>query len=186
MHGMGHNGGPELTGLAWRSHCWRAARAALLPVLPIEVVRMRVKRAAELGLDYKTYAGVRAQSGRDVVAFLFSSNALRVDPLARIAPAEAARLIALAGKVDRIGLLQGAAGARLMMANPGALDRGHAAPAPFAPFGRAAQGLRAAMGKLPGDQVVLIGSEAPWEGEWLAAGKLAAMVPASVFFGGAA
>lgn len=186
MAGIGHNGGPQMEGIAWRSHCWRAARAALLPVLPVEVIRLRVRRAAELGLDYKTYAGVRANSGRDIMAFLFSSNALRVDPLARMPAAEAERLIALSGKAERIGLLQGAAGQRLMLANPATLDRGHAAPAPFAPFGQAARDLRAAMGRLPGDQVVLIGSDAPWESEWLAAGKLAAVVPASVYFGRAA
>lgn len=72
---IGHNGGPDLTGLGWRTHCWRQARETLLPTLPIEVVRLRVRRAAELGLDYKTYAGIRASTGHDLVAFLFSSNA---------------------------------------------------------------------------------------------------------------
>ena len=74
LPGIGHNNGPEMTGLSWRSHCWRGARAQLLPTLPIEVVRLRVRRAAELGLPYKTYAGVRAQTGHDLVGFLFSSN----------------------------------------------------------------------------------------------------------------
>ena len=61
---IGHNGGPTLQpGAAWRSHCWRTARAALLPTLPIEVVRLRVNRARALGLAYKTYASVRAASG---------------------------------------------------------------------------------------------------------------------------
>ena len=79
MGEIGHNGGPSLeAGASWRRHCWTSARAALLPTLPIEVVRLRVKRAKALGLDYKTYAGVRAATGHDVVAFLFSSNALRV------------------------------------------------------------------------------------------------------------
>ncbi len=57
----GHNGGPTLEpGGAWRRHCWRKARADLLPHLPIEVLRTRVRRAGELGLDYRTYASVRA------------------------------------------------------------------------------------------------------------------------------
>ena len=50
----------------------------MLPRLPVEVVRIRLKRAKELGIDYKSYASIRAASGRDVLAFLFSSNALRV------------------------------------------------------------------------------------------------------------
>ncbi len=79
MSGIGHNGGPSVSpGASWRTQCWRAARAELLPRLPIEVVRLRVTRAREIGLDYKTYAGVRAATGHDIVAFLFSTNALRL------------------------------------------------------------------------------------------------------------
>lgn len=75
-HGIGHNNGPAMTGTGFRTHCWRIARENLLPTLPIEVVRLQVRRAKELGLPYRTYAGVRATTGRDLVAFLFSSNAL--------------------------------------------------------------------------------------------------------------
>jgi len=35
-------------------------------------------RAKELGMDYKTYAKVRQASGQDILALLFSSNALRI------------------------------------------------------------------------------------------------------------
>ncbi len=77
--GIGHNRGPSLaTGQSWRAHCWRQARTDLLPVLPLEVVRLRVRRAKEIGLDYRTYAGIRATTGHDLVAFLFSTNALHV------------------------------------------------------------------------------------------------------------
>ncbi|MDH3263731.1 MAG: hypothetical protein OEM24_07010, partial [Paracoccaceae bacterium] len=65
-------------GAGWRRHCWTKAREELLPTLPLEVVRLRVKRAAELGLDYRAYASFRASTGHDVVALLFSSNALRL------------------------------------------------------------------------------------------------------------
>ena len=79
MTGLGHNKGPTMEpGAGWRRYAWKRARTELLPKLPLEVVRMRVRRARELGLDYKTYAGVRATTGRDLVAFLFSSNALRL------------------------------------------------------------------------------------------------------------
>ncbi|ARO15075.1 hypothetical protein BVG79_01731 [Ketogulonicigenium robustum] len=79
MAGIGHNGGPA-QGDGFLRHCWRAARRELLGggALPIEVVRQRVARAKALGLPYKTYAGVRATTGRDLVAFLYSSNALGV------------------------------------------------------------------------------------------------------------
>lgn len=181
MGGIGHNGGPEMAGLAWRRHCWTAARERLLPVLPIEVVRMRVKRAAELGLDYKTYAGVRATTGHDIIAFLFSSNALRVDTAARIPAPEAARLAAVQG-AGRIALAQSLPPGLLIRANAGALDQAHPAPRPFAAFGQTAAGLRAALGRLPGDQVVLVASDAPWEREWLLAGRLAALLPADRYF----
>jgi len=37
-----------------------------------------VRRAKEIGLPYRTYATVRAKTGQDIVAFLFSNNALRI------------------------------------------------------------------------------------------------------------
>ena len=65
MGEIGHNGGPSMEGgVSWRKHCWSSARERLLPVLPVEVVRLRVKRARALGLDYRTYAGVRAALGK--------------------------------------------------------------------------------------------------------------------------
>jgi hypothetical protein len=182
MAGIGHNRGPELAGQGWRQHCWQVARAELMPTLPIEVVRLRVARARELGLDYRTYAGVRAASGRDVIAFLFSSNALRPDSARRIPVAEAERLVALRS-VARIGLAQATVPDVLLAANPGLLDDAHPAPRPFAAFGEVARSLRAALGRMPGDGAVLIASDAPWEAEWLAAGRLAALVPAERFFG---
>lgn len=96
MGEIGHNGGPSLAdGVSWRRHCWSAARERLLPVLPVEVVRTRVRRAQALGLDYRTYAGVRAATGHDVVAFLFSSNALRVSVLRPAMPEDRAGKLAV-------------------------------------------------------------------------------------------
>ncbi len=84
---IGHNKGPSMEGgQAWRTHCWRKARKSLLKTLPIEILRARVARAAEIGLDYKSYASIRAASGHDVIAFLFSSNALRVLPKNEVMP----------------------------------------------------------------------------------------------------
>ncbi len=171
--GPGHNGGPALEpGGSWRRHCWSKARADLLPTLPIEVVRKRVHRAAELGLDYRTYASVRAASGHDVVAFLFSSNALRVMPGQDLPEDRACKLRRLCA--GRIGLAQGRlAPEALLAAAEGALDAAHPAPRPFAGWSESRARLRAALGRIPSDQVILVG-EGWSEREWSEAARLAA------------
>lgn len=76
MHaGIGHNQRPPLGG-GWRTYCWRKARAQLLPPAPLEVVRRRVRRAAELGLSYPDYASIVLLTGRDLAAWLLTSTAL--------------------------------------------------------------------------------------------------------------
>ena len=63
MSQIGHNNGPSMeTGRGFRVHAWSKARADLIPNLPIEILRGRVRRAKELGLPYKTYASVRAST----------------------------------------------------------------------------------------------------------------------------
>lgn len=104
---IGHNGGPSMEpGYGFRKLAWGKARKALLPVLPMQIVRLRVARAKALGLDYTTYATVRATTGRDITAFLFSSNALRMmrpgeappqDRRDRVAGSVAGRLLAAHG-----------------------------------------------------------------------------------------
>ena len=156
---IGHNGGPSVeTGHSWRRHAWGAARTALLPTLPFEVVRMRVRRARELGLEYKTCASVRATSGRDVVAFLFSSNALRVAAQNLTLPPD--RLVKLASLQDvtRIALATGPLHpTALLHANPETLDAAHRAPFALARFRDIAASLRETLGTRPGDRVILVG-----------------------------
>ncbi|MEH7827237.1 hypothetical protein [Gemmobacter denitrificans] len=176
--GIGHNGGPDMAGRGWRAHCWRQARADLLPHLPIEVVRTRVRRAQALGLDYKTYAGVRATTGRDIVAFLFSSNALRVLPGRAVPQTVAQRLDGLAA--DRIGLALAPLAPEVLMTLP--LHEAHAAPRPFAPWPEMRAALDAARGHRPGGACVLV-TEAPFEMDWLVAGRLGACLPSSAIFG---
>lgn len=183
MGSIGHNGGPVTeAGVAWRSHCWKAARAQLLPVLPIEVVRMRVRRARDLGLEYKTYASVRAATGHDLVAFLFSSNALRLT-ISRdvLAPALSEKLQAMA--CGRIGLATAPLKPEAMARNL-VLDGSFAAPYALAGFSQTREVLRAALGKLPSDRVLLIGDMA-LEREWCAAGRLAGYLRADQIFGAA-
>lgn len=180
---IGHNGGPALApGASWRRHCWGKARRDLLPVLPIEVLRTRVARARELGLEYRTYAGVRAQTGQDVVAFLFSSNALRVSREAPHLPEDRAAKLVAVRAVARIGLAVAPLSAGALAENP-ELDAAQEAPWALAGFGAQARHLRAVLGRVPGDRVLLIGDHG-LERDWCAAGRLAGYVPASAYFGG--
>lgn len=183
MAGIGHNRGPELAGTAWRKHCWQQARTALLPVLPVEVVRLRVRRAKMLGLDYKTYAGVRATTGRDLIAFLFSSNGLGVfrrgvlpdparrDGLARLA---AERHLAVGPGLDPVALAH-------------SIDARSSIQLPH--FGSSWTGMRDEMKGwlraqgLPGDAVLLIG-ETDHERELCAAGGLAGFLSGMRYFEG--
>ncbi|MGV8985387.1 MAG: hypothetical protein ACOH2H_03770 [Cypionkella sp.] len=179
---IGHNGGPSVvSGTSWRLHCWRHARAALLPTLPIEVLRTRVKRAKDLGLEYKTYASVRAATGHDVVAFLFSSNALRLAAAKPALPQDRAAKLAAVTQCQRIALTQGLTPALALASNAGLLDAAHPAPHPFASFAQSHATLRAALPHIPGDRVVLIG-DTGLEREWCAAGRLAGYVAADLYF----
>lgn len=178
--GIGHNGGPETAGLSWRRHCWQAARSALLPHLPIEVLRGRVRRAQELGLDYKTYASVRAASGHDVVAFLFSSNALRVGPRDASLPTDrAARLARITG-CGQIALTVAPLTPQTLP-EAARFDAIHPAPRPYGSFAEARAALLAARGPHRPEGVVLVG-EAPFEAEWCIAGRLGYYLPADRFF----
>ena len=185
MAQIGHNRGPTLErGVGWRRHCWQEARAALLPTLPVEVVRLRVKRAAEIGLDYRTYASIRAASGHDVVAFLFSTNALRMLPPRPALPKDRrARLEAMraAGR----GALARAPLTAEAVAALAPLHLDHAAPAPaaFAAWSdiRAAMAGALATAGWPRGGTVLVGDG--WdERDWAAAGKLAFYLPADRVF----
>lgn len=178
---IGHNRGPALEGGGgWRSHCWRVSREALLPTLPVEVVRLRVRRARDLGLPYKTYAGIRAQTGHDIVAFLFSSNALRVTPLHPFLPRDRAEKLAALQQVGRMGMAVAPLEVSVLEAAP-ELDAAFAAPHVLAGFRETAQRLRAALGKLSADRVVLVG-EGALEREWCPVGRLAGWIPAETYF----
>lgn len=177
---IGHNNGPTMEeGAAWRTHCWATARKALVPHLPIEVLRGRLRRAGELGLDYRTYAGIRATTGRDIVAVLFSSNALEMhkDKL-KIAADKAEKLMQT--QAWRQGLATRPVQPDDML-RAAAFDGVCAAPAAFAPFATQRLALRQALGRFSGDQAVLVGAYGA-EAEWCATARLAGYVPAQVFF----
>jgi hypothetical protein len=187
--GVGHNRGPSLEpGQAWRRHCWTEARRALLPHLPLEVIRLRVRRAEAIGLDYRTYATVRATSSCDIVAFLFSSNALRLMRSGDRLPAD---------RAEKLGALRDCG--RAVLAHPphdparlaAAIEAAHAirfdcvAPAPHfaAPWSAVRAGVLAALtpAGLPPRGVLLVG-DTGFEREWSAAGRLAGYLPAERYF----
>ena len=183
---LGHNGGPALKpGSSWARHCWTQARAQLLPTLPLEIIRLRVTRARAIGLDYSTYATIRATTGRDIVAVLFSSEALRIRPVtldlpaahaARLAAISADRVLLVAPDID-LGAIAGrfaVQGVRLAGIAP--------SPSPLGSWSDSRQAIRAALNplRLPGDAVVLVG-EGRLQRDWAEAGRLAAFLPASHF-----
>jgi len=134
---------------------------------------------ADALLDYRMYAGIRATTGRDIVAVLFSSNALEMRKGQLQVSAEAAQKL---GQVlaDRIGL------ATEPVRPQGMLQAVHfayaiAAPFAFAPFAVQRTTLRAALGSLPSDQAILVGAYNA-EAEWCAAARLAGYIPAASFF----
>lgn len=180
MAGIGHNNGPSMDrGVAYRKHLWAKARADLLPVLPLPIVRMRVKRAAEIGLDYTTYATVRATTGRDVVALLFSTNALRLFRRDQALEAERAAWLAKVKSCDRRAITVAPLQPEDMPM--GLLDA--AAPAPYvhAPLAEAARVIAAARAPHPADGVLMVG-DTTLERDWAAAARLAGYLNAERYF----
>ena len=190
MSVIGHNKGPTMeAGQSWRRHCWGKARRDLLPRMPVEIVRQRVRRAKELGLDYKTYASVRAASGRDVVAFLFSSNALRLTkPEHVIEEARAAQLRAIRD-CGRLLLASGPlvpaqTAKRLARENAVQFDAVHRAPEFTDSWSALRDKVRLALaeGEIPAAAVVMVG-DTGFERDWSEAARLGAYLPADRVFG---
>ena len=179
---LGHNGGPPFAPGLGRVHAWRRARRALLPMLPLEVVRLRVARARALGLDYGTYATVRASTGRDVTAFLFSSNALRLfparpepqgEPRARLAASAAVRLLAAHAPLAPDDCARRAAASGLPFAAAGAAPRFTDAPREM----RLRLEALVRDARQPRDAILVIGDTA-FERGWSPAARLAGYLPA--------
>ncbi|MEM6728409.1 MAG: hypothetical protein AAF618_07910 [Pseudomonadota bacterium] len=181
MSGIGHNNGPTMErGYTYRRHQWKKAREALVPTLPLFVLKMRVKRAKELGLDYKTYAGVRASTGRDVIGFLFSSNALRL--VRAQMPEEASRKVAEIKDAQKLAFVHRPLSPHAVCAANSVLDRVSAAPAFSDPWPEIRAKVMGILGgRLPADGVLVIGATA-LEREWCAAGRMAGYLSAERYF----
>jgi hypothetical protein len=179
--GFGHNNGPTIEpGATWRRTAWARARADLLPVLPIEVVRLRVKRAQELGLPYKTYAGIRASTGHDLIGFLFSSNALGIIHLARLDSSRAEKLAGVNAR--RVAVVHRPLAAADVVRND-AIDSAHAAPRFIQSWSAMRDTLRDAIRAegQPADRFLLIG-ETAFERDWSGALKAAGFLSGDTYF----
>jgi hypothetical protein len=185
MSGIGHNGGPSMeAGFGFRKVAWTKARQSLLPSLPLEIVRVRVARAKRLGLPYKTYATIRATSGRDIVAFLFSGNALGVSAARPIPePERSERLEALDGAAARLAAVYAPLRPEAVIRIAPGLDAAVTAPTILTPWGESRARLRGFMREhgLPPDGVVLVSATA-LEREWCGAAGLAGNLSAEAFF----
>ena len=181
MAGLGHNHGPTMEkGGAWQRFAWKKARAELLPKMPIEVVRRRVRRARELGIDYKSYAGIRAATGRDIIALLFSSNALRLMKDAGIAPDRIVQLEAVTS-AELLAFVHVPFNAKLVVARNDVLVRAERAPTIANNWRETRAKVLALKGALPADGVVVVG-ETALEADWSEAGRLAGFLPADQYF----
>ncbi len=184
MAGLGHNQGPTMErGAGWRRYAWKRARAELLPKLPLEVARMRIRRARELGIDYKAYAGIRASTGRDIVALLFSDNALRlIRETARIEAARSDKLAAVR-YADLLALVHAPFDAEHVRRENPILLRADKAPGLAESWTETRAQVLALKGKAPPDGVLVIG-ETAMERDWSVAGRLAGYLSADRYFGG--
>jgi hypothetical protein len=181
---IGHNRGPTMEGGAsWRRYAWSRARADLLPRMPLEIVRLRVRRARDLGIDYTAYASIRAASGHDVVALLFSSNALRVGPAQVHLTGPRADKVAAIRQCGRMALIHAPLEPSDFLDANATFDA--AGPAPlftdtWPALREAIRSVTAGQG-IPGDRVVLIG-DTGFERSWTDAGKLAGYLSADRYF----
>lgn len=180
--GIGHNLGPSMeAGRSWRIHSWtRAKQQAAREKLTPDMARRRVARARELGLDYASYASIRATSGRDVSGFLFSSTGLRITPN-RPDPSDeiVEKLRALQG-VARIAMLHAPLDRIAVDRLRPFFDAVHAAPSLLAAFPRIRSALAKAQEGRPASGLVVIGTGL--EADWVAAGRLGGMVEADHYF----
>ncbi len=184
---IGHNRGPSMAvGTGWQKHCWSKARADLMPKLPIEVIRMRLRRAQELGLDYKAYASVRATSGHDIIALLFSSNALRAARDGAVPQERADKLLSIAS-CEKLGVVAAPLAPETMAARLSdvGVKFDHVIAAPTLMDSHAATRDRLLSAtkarKLPKDRVLVIG-DTTLEAQWSSIAQMAGYISANQYF----
>ena len=179
--GIGHNSGRGIEeGYGWRKHVWTQARKELLPRLPIEVVRRRVVRAKELGLPYRTYAGLRASNGHELIGFLFSTNALRMFRDGADMPRDRKDHLEKLVQCSRLALAHKPVVASAL-AEP--IDDGFAAPMLSHSWSEAGEILRSGLAEAagPAGRFVLV-AETGLEREWAEAARMAGVLSGAAVF----
>ncbi|MEM9012655.1 MAG: hypothetical protein AAGE18_15610 [Pseudomonadota bacterium] len=190
--GIGHNGPPS-AGAGWRRYAWGRARRDLMGGhIPLAIVKMRVKRAEELGFSYPHYASILMGAGRDIVGFLFTVDGLHLKLRRRLEMPEPVReKVAGLSRCDRLAFAPSGEAPepfRLELSEVAGIPFAAAAPEPEPEppltWSAARAAIRAALDpvKLPGNAVVMIGTREV-EAEWAAAGNLARFVPSERYFG---
>ncbi|MEM1159855.1 MAG: hypothetical protein AAGJ28_02885 [Pseudomonadota bacterium] len=194
LPGIGHNLGPPLDGaFSWRRHAWKRARAKLMPRLPLEVIRRRVRRARQLGLEYPAYASILMGTGRDIVGFMFTCDALglRLERSLLLSESVVAKLraiercetlLATEGLMDPVPMAAEIAKAHAISVRAGARLPG-SDTVPWTVGRDAIQSALAPL-KLPTDAVVMIGTRAH-ERTWADAARMAKFLPADRYFASA-
>ena len=105
--GIGHNNGPPMA-TRWGLHCWRRAQAQAWKAPAPEIVRLRLRRAAELGLSYRHYTSILMEAGRSPTAIVFSLAALSAPGAAeRLRGLDRPRLLAAGVDSDGDGCRRG-------------------------------------------------------------------------------
>lgn len=190
--GLGHNQGPPLdAGHSFRRFAWRKARAELVPRLPLEIVKRRVARARQLGLAYPAYASILLGTGRDIVGFLFTCDALglRLERTLDLPRPVRARVEGLerCEKLLLSDAREDPQDVARRLSTETRITFAHAARTPpetaSTPTARAAIHAALAPLKLPSDTVVMIGTRAR-ERDWADAAGLARFLPAERYFAG--
>lgn len=189
--GIGHNNGPSLEpGFGWRKHCWSKARKDTISKhIPLEIVRLRVARAKELGLSYPQYASVLLGSGRDIVGFLFTVDGMQLrlrralempDAVQeKLADLEKVDLLAFSPSGEQPDLFR----AELNMNTGLAFKSAAPEPSVSSTWREAGDAVKAVLEpeKLPARSVVLIGSR-DLEASWALAGGLAKFMHGESYF----
>lgn len=165
--GIGHNS--RALGQGGRRFAWKKARKDLVEArVPLEIVRIRVRRAQRLGLTYPQYASILLGTGRDIVGFLFTVNGLQLRLARRLeAPAHVSAKLLTAPDAPRIALAPPEEAAEEFMAElaevtAARIDAAYPAPAAAASWGAARRIMRKALAdaSMPADGVVMIGGGA--------------------------
>ncbi len=188
---IGHNQGPPLElGRGWQRYAWKRARAGLLGnKVPLQIVRLRVKRAQELGLSYPQYASILMGTGRDITAFLFTVDGLQLRLRRELEmPEKVSEKLQGLGKCDLLAFAPSGENAedfRMELSDIAGVPFVNATAelAPSANWAEAKLAVRAALDpiKLPGNAVVMIGTRKVEE-TWATAGKIARFIPSAEYF----